>query len=340
MISGKISINLESVSEKIVGALAGIFATDHRRALVLGVGSGATAGSVGLLFDEVEAVEISGVILENIRRMEDYNFGLADMTNVSLVHDDAVHSVKVGQDQYSLILNTVTSPLFFSSSKLYTVEFLDHVRQRLAPGGLYVTWLDSRVGDHGANIMIETVTRGFNHCGLAQVSWSYLLLYVLGPTDHCASSLSSDPAGAAVRLPARRTRNRPGKPSLPSAQCRRRDFTKPRGRACQHPRHAGARIRNGATHCPRPRGAIRSESWENINPAELASAFRHFDWSLASMVEALPHIVGTNPYYQDHYLSNWMKRVDILVVFSRLWRPGTVTGSSKMRQAPPYSMPK
>ncbi len=108
MISGKISINLENVSEKIVGALAGIYATDHRRAMVLGVGSGATAGSVGLLFDEVEAVEISGVILENIRRMEEYNFGLADMANVSLVHDDAVHSLKVAQEQYSLILNTVT----------------------------------------------------------------------------------------------------------------------------------------------------------------------------------------------------------------------------------------
>ena len=41
---------------------------------------------------------------------------------------------------------------------------------------------------------------------------------------------------------------------------------------------------------------------ENINPAELASAFRHFDWSLASMVQALPRIVGTNPYYQTLFV--------------------------------------
>jgi spermidine synthase len=301
MISGKISINLESVSEKIVGALAGIFATDHRRAMVLGVGSGATAGSVGLLFDEVEAVEISGVILENIRRMEDYNFGLADMANVSLAHDDAVHSVKVAQQQYSLILNTVTSPLFFSSSKLYTVEFLDHVRQRLAPGGLYVTWLDSRVGDHGADIMIETVTRGFNHCGLVQVSWSYLLLMCSDQPiiAHHPSAVTQqeqlsaylrdehgiDPASlpylllntdaATLRNPGGAPLNTLDKPVL--------EFEMARLTA-------------------RNLKELQQRIVENIKPAELASAFTHFDWSLASMVQALPRIVGTNPYYQTLFI--------------------------------------
>jgi len=297
MINGKISIDLENTAEKIVGSLAGIFATDHRKALVLGVGSGATAGSVGLLFDEVEAVEISGVMLQNIRRMEDYNFGLADMANVSLVHDDAVHSVKVAHEQYSLILNTVTSPLFFSSSKLYTVEFLDHVRQRLAPGGLYVTWLDSRVGDHGADIMMETVTRAFDHCGLAQVSWNYLLLLCSDQPimAHHPSAVTQqeqlsvylhdengiDPANlpylllntdaATLRNPGGAPVNTLDKPVLEFEMAR---LTARSLKELQH------RI------------------IENIKPAELASAFRHFDSSLASMVQALPHIVGSNPYYQ------------------------------------------
>ena len=297
MISGKISINLENVSEKIVGALAGIFATDHRKALVLGVGSGATAGSVGLLFDEVEAVEISGVILENIRRMDDYNFGLADMSNVSLVHDDAVHSVKVAQEQYSLILNTVTSPLFFSSSKLYTVEFLDRVRQRLAPGGLYVTWLDSRVGDHGADIMLETVTGAFDHCGLAQVGWTYLLLMcsdqpitahhplAVAQQEQLSSYLLDehgiDPAtlpylllntdAATLRNPGGAPVNTLDKPVLEF------EMAKLTARSLEE---------------------LQYRIMENINPAELAGAFRHFDSSLASMVQALPQIVGTNPYYQ------------------------------------------
>jgi len=296
MISGKISINLTKAEEKIVGALAGIYATDHRKALVLGVGSGATAGSVGLLFDEVEAVEISGVILQNIRRMEEYNFGLADMANVSLVHDDAVHSVKVAQEQYSLILNTVTSPLFFSSSKLYTVEFLDHVQQRLAPGGLYVTWLDSRVGDSGADIMIETVTRAFDHCGLAQVSWTYLLLMcsdrpitahhpmAVAQQEQLSAYLQDehgiDPAGlpylllnanaATLRKPGGAAVNTLDKPVL--------EFEMARLTA-------------------RSLKELQQRIIENIKPAELADAFKHFDWGLVPMVQALPPIVGANPYY-------------------------------------------
>jgi spermidine synthase len=296
MISGKISINLESPKEKIVGALAGIYATDHRRALVLGVGSGATAGSVGLLFDEVEAVEISGVILQNLRRMEEYNFGLADMANVSLVHDDAVHSLKVAQEQYSLILNTVTSPLFFSSSKLYTVEFLDHVRQRLAPGGLYVTWLDSRVGDRGADIMIETVTRAFDHCGLAQMGRTYLLLMcsdrpitahhplAVAQQEQLSAYLQDkhgiDPAGlpylllnanaATLRNPGGAPVNTLDKPVLEFEMAR---LTARSLRELQH------RI------------------IENIKPVELADAFKHFNWGLDPMLRALPPIVGENLYY-------------------------------------------
>jgi spermidine synthase len=95
----------------------------------------ATAGAVGLLFDEVEAVEISGVILENLPRLQEHNFGIAETPNLTLVHDDAIHAVQVAEGTYSLILNTVTSPLFFSSSKLYTVEILAKVRNKLAPGG-------------------------------------------------------------------------------------------------------------------------------------------------------------------------------------------------------------
>jgi len=296
MISGKISIKLENADEKIVGALAGIYATDHRRALVLGVGSGATAGSVGLLFDEVEAVEISGVILENIRRMEEYNFGLADMANVSLVHDDAVHSLKVAQEQYSLILNTVTSPLFFSSSKLYTVEFLDDVRQRLAPGGLYVTWLDSRVGDRGADIMVETVTRAFDHCGLAQMGSTYLLLMcsdqpitahhplAVAQQEQLSTYLRDehgiDPAGlpylllntnaATLRKPGGASVNTLDKPVL--------EFEMARLTA-------------------RSLKELQQRIVENIKPAELADAFKHFNWGLNPMLKALLPIVGKNSYY-------------------------------------------
>ena len=175
-INGYTSIPLNSSSEKLVGAFSSIYAPRNDEALVLGVGSGATASTVGELFDSTDAVEINPVVLENLHRMSKYNFDIENNPRVRIIHDDAIHFTKASPKQYSLIINTVTTPLYFSSSKLYTSDFLSHIRQRLKPDGVYVTWVDSRVGDEGINITLRTISEQFKHCGLAAMKSSYFLL--------------------------------------------------------------------------------------------------------------------------------------------------------------------
>ena len=175
-INGYTSIPLNSSSEKLVGAFSSIYAPRNDDALVLGVGSGATASTVGELFDATDAVEINPVVLENLHRMSKYNFDIENNSRVRIIHDDAIHFTKASARQYSLIINTVTTPLYFSSSKLYTSDFLGHVRQRLKPDGIYVTWVDSRVGDEGIDITLKTISKQFKHCGLAAMKSSYFLL--------------------------------------------------------------------------------------------------------------------------------------------------------------------
>jgi len=175
-INGYLSIPLSSPSEKIVGAFSSVFAPQTDRALVLGVGSGATAGTTGLLFDHVDAVEINPVVLDNLHRMDEFSFEIRKNPRVRIIQDDAIHFTKSSAESYSLIINTVTTPLYFSSSKLYTRDFLENVRQRLAPGGVYVTWVDSRVGDRGLDIVLNTISTSFDHCAMGCVKSSYFLL--------------------------------------------------------------------------------------------------------------------------------------------------------------------
>jgi spermidine synthase/Tfp pilus assembly protein PilF len=175
-INGYISIPLDSPSEKIVGAFASIFAPRTDNALVLGVGSGATAGTVGLLFDHTDAVEINPLVLKNLSRMSKYNFAIEANPRVTLFLDDAMHFTKVSNNTYSLIINTVTSPLYFSSSKLYTRDFFETIRQRLQPDGIYVTWADSRVGDRGMDIILQTLSQSFKDCWIGSIKASYFLL--------------------------------------------------------------------------------------------------------------------------------------------------------------------
>ena len=174
-INGYTSIPLNNPSEKVVGALGAWFAPRHEQALVLGLGSGATASVVGQLFDHTDVVEINPVVRAHLGLMRRWNFDIEHNPRVDIHVDDAIHFLKRSRDRYGLILNTVTTPLYFSSSKLYTLDFLDLVASRLTPDGLYVTWMDSRIGDAGADIILRTLHERFAHCSLAYVKSAYFL---------------------------------------------------------------------------------------------------------------------------------------------------------------------
>jgi spermidine synthase len=175
-INGFVSISLDSPSEKLVGAFSSLFAPRTDKALVLGLGSGATGGTVSLLFDKTDAVEINPVVIDNLFRLSLYNFDLVHQPGIRVLHDDAIHFIKAGTERYSLIVNTVTTPLYFSSSKLYTQDFLRLVRERLTTDGVYMTWMDSRVGDTGAAIMLRTLQDSFTHCALGAIKSTYYLV--------------------------------------------------------------------------------------------------------------------------------------------------------------------
>jgi len=175
-INGYNSIPLNNPSERIVGALSSYFAPATSNALVLGLGSGATASVVGQLFDHTDVVEINPVVRRNLFRMKQWNFDIESNPDVNIVVDDAIHYSRASHQQYDLILNTVTTPLYFSSSKLYTADFFEVVKQRLNPGGIYVTWMDARIGDKGVDIILATIKNSFRHSAILYVKSSYFLL--------------------------------------------------------------------------------------------------------------------------------------------------------------------
>ena len=175
-INGYTSIPLSNPSEKVVGALSSIYAANAEEALVLGLGSGATASVVGHLFKHTDVVEINPVVRENLFRMRRWNFDIETNPRVNIVVDDAIHFTKAANKAYDLILNTVTTPLYFSSAKLYTRDFLQVIKKRLRPEGIYVTWMDSRVGDQGVGIILNTIADSFRYCALLYVKSAYFLL--------------------------------------------------------------------------------------------------------------------------------------------------------------------
>lgn len=175
-INGYISFPMNNPSEKIVGTIGPMFAPRAQDSLVLGLGAGSTASAVGLLSGHTDVVEINPVVRANQARMAKWNFDIEHNPRVNIIVDDAIHYAKTSTKQYDLILNTVTSPLYFSSAKLYTRDFFNVIKPRLKRDGVYVTWMDSRIGSHGTEIIVNTLKQSFRHCAILFVKSGYFLL--------------------------------------------------------------------------------------------------------------------------------------------------------------------
>ena len=151
-------------TEIVYGLVPAVFAPRRTSALVLGIGTGMTAGTVALLYDRITAVEINPAMLELLPRWREHNFDFHASKNATLVLDDGLSFLARNGESYDAILNTVNGPLYFSSSKLYTQDFFELVKSRLAPGGIYTAWFDSRATDEGARIIFATLAKSFTDC--------------------------------------------------------------------------------------------------------------------------------------------------------------------------------
>lgn len=153
-----------NLSELLVGTSPALYAPRRERAMVLGVGTGITAGATASLFAHTEGVEINPAVAAALERFSPNNLGLLKRPGFQLIVDDGLTALARSRERYDAIVNTVTSPLYFSSSKLYTREFFELVKSRLSEGGVYSMWFDARVTPEGARIIFETLRESFADC--------------------------------------------------------------------------------------------------------------------------------------------------------------------------------
>ena len=153
-----------NLSELLVGTSPALYVPKRERAMVLGVGTGITAGATASLFTHTDGVEINPAVAEALPRFSPNNLGLLQRPGFQLLVDDGLTALARSHQRYDAIVNTVTSPLYFSSSKLYTREFFELVKSRLADGGVYSMWFDARVTPEGSHIIFQTLRESFADC--------------------------------------------------------------------------------------------------------------------------------------------------------------------------------
>ena len=177
MINGYVSMAMNLAAEYVVGTASSIVSPRIDNALVLGLGSGSTSSTVAQIFKHVDVVEINPIVVEHEHEMKEYNFDIVNAKNVNIVCDDGIRYLKSSEDKkYDLILNTVTSPLYFRSSKLYTTDFIKLVKSKLKDDGVYTTWIDLRIGDEGLDIVLKSLNKEFKYSWAALIKSAYFVL--------------------------------------------------------------------------------------------------------------------------------------------------------------------
>ncbi len=115
---------------------------DPRRLLVICFGTGATAGT-GLLYPGVtiDTVDINPIVFGFAPYFRAANHGVADNPRTRLVVDDGRNFLLTTRERYDVITSEPMPPHHAGVVNLYSREYYEAARRRLAPGGFVVQWL-------------------------------------------------------------------------------------------------------------------------------------------------------------------------------------------------------
>lgn len=129
--------------ERRMGHLSVLLHPHPKRVLLIGLGTGATAGAVSLHHDlrQIEVVEIAPEVVEAARLFADENHRLHENPRVRIVVDDGRRYLKTSREVCDLIIADLFLPWQAGDGNLYTLEHYSLARTKLAPGGMFVQWL-------------------------------------------------------------------------------------------------------------------------------------------------------------------------------------------------------
>lgn len=132
-------------TQVMAGLIGALRHGNVRRVLVIGLGSGATAGWLAAVpsVERVDVIELEPAMLEVARRFTPVNLGALDNPKVKVQIGDAREQLLTSSEHYDLIFSEPSNPFRSGIASLFTQELYLAARDRLAPGGVFVQWLQA-----------------------------------------------------------------------------------------------------------------------------------------------------------------------------------------------------
>ena len=143
-VNGKVdaSDGVDMPTQLLLGHLPMLVHPEARRVLVIGLGSGVTAGAVARHpVERVEVVELEPAVVEANRFFAEVNGHVLSDPRVRVVLGDGRNVLLTARERSDAIISEPSNPWISGLASLFTVEFFARARERLRPGGVMVQWI-------------------------------------------------------------------------------------------------------------------------------------------------------------------------------------------------------
>ncbi len=136
-----------------------------KSALVIGLGSGVTLGNVSRYPVEIlDCAELEPAVIEAARWFKEYNYAVHDDPRARLFVADGRNFLLASPTRYDVIISEPSNPWMAGVASLFTREFYELARERLAPGGVMCQWLQLyRIFPEDVKLILRTYHAVFPH---------------------------------------------------------------------------------------------------------------------------------------------------------------------------------
>ena len=146
-VNGKIDghSRYDAGTQVMSGLLGALLHDGPRRILVVGLGTGSTAGWLADVpgVERVDVVELEPAVAEVARRCALVNRNALQNPRLHLVIGDAREHLLASRERYDLIVSEPSNPYRAGVASLFSREFYRAVKARLAEDGLFLQWIQA-----------------------------------------------------------------------------------------------------------------------------------------------------------------------------------------------------
>jgi len=137
---------VDDAATQVMGGLVGaILHPDPRSALVVGLGTGSTAGWLAAVpsMERVNVVELEPVVLDVAKACKAVNHDVLSNRKVNIRIADAREVLLTSRDRYDIVFSEPSNPYRAGIASLFTREFYEAVSARLNRGGIFLQWVQA-----------------------------------------------------------------------------------------------------------------------------------------------------------------------------------------------------